>query len=92
MRTSVSAVEPSWKLSFKGEVGEVRGVYEMRRLEKWKWVEVGQIGGHERSIFSISWRKAQSGNEENGEGRGWLASVSGDGRINVWSIRVSYFS
>ena len=45
------------------------------------------VKGHERSIYSISWRKAPV--EEAGD-RGWLASVSGDGKINVWDVRVSF--
>lgn len=42
-------------------------------------------GDHERSIYSISWKKAPGDDKDD---RGWLASVSGDGKINVWDLRV----
>lgn len=42
------------------------------------------VRGHERSVYSISWRRAPEMKE--GE-KGWLASVSGDGKINVWDMR-----
>ena len=53
-------------------------------------MEKAVIEGHDRSIYSISWRKAPgTENEEKpGDDRGWLASASGDGRINVWDIQV----
>ena len=55
-----------------------------RRVEKYKWEEGLVVRGHDRSIYSISWGKGRAG-----EGSlGWLASVGGDGRINVWDIRV----
>ena len=60
-----------------------------KRVEKWKWEVVTVLRGHDRSIYSVSWRKADDGDSG---GRGWLASASGDGKINIWDIRVSTFA
>jgi len=41
------------------------------------------LKGHDRSVYSVSWGKGK-GLEEGS--LGWLASASGDGRINVWNM------
>ena len=53
-------------------------------------------GAHERSVYSISWGRGvvgRGGKEEEemgmGSDKGLLASTGGDGKINVWSIKVS---
>ncbi|EJD05550.1 WD40 repeat-like protein [Fomitiporia mediterranea MF3/22] len=62
-----------------------------RREDKWRWEQVAVLNGHERSVYSVSWTKSISDSgektEEDGSG-GYLASTGGDGRINVWHIRM----
>ncbi|KAI5121992.1 hypothetical protein M0805_001825 [Coniferiporia weirii] len=58
------------------------------RREKWRWEPVGVLTGHDRSVYSISWTKgANTGEDKDGESKGWLASTGGDGKINVWHMR-----
>ncbi|KAH8116080.1 WD40 repeat-like protein [Phellopilus nigrolimitatus] len=57
-----------------------------RRAETWRWEPAAVLEGcHARSVYSVSWGKRPGDKGENG---GWLASAGGDGRINVWDIRV----
>ena len=54
-------------------------------------------GAHERSVYSISWGRGVVGRRDDGDDektetgtdKGLLASTGGDGKINVWSIKVS---
>lgn len=53
-----------------------------QRVEKYKWELNSSLQGHDRSIYSISWAKGTEGT------LGRLASTGGDGKINVWELRV----
>ncbi len=53
-----------------------------QRVEKYKWELNTSLQGHDRSIYSISWAKGTD------DSLGWLASAGGDGKINVWELRV----
>jgi cytosolic iron-sulfur protein assembly protein CIAO1 len=44
------------------------------------------LGGHERSVYSISWGRGKGKAGEDEEYLGWLASVGGDGVIRVWEV------
>ncbi|KIJ30512.1 hypothetical protein M422DRAFT_61703 [Sphaerobolus stellatus SS14] len=49
--------------------------------QRWDCVKV--LKKHERSVYSITW-----GIGKGGEGSlGWIASTSGDGKINVWDVK-----
>jgi WD40 repeat protein len=45
---------------------------------------------HERTIYSLSWTSALAAIEDKGNEIGWIASVGGDGKLNVWRIQVRY--
>lgn len=49
-----------------------------------RWDCVNTLNGHERPVFSVTWGP---GGEGNGA-LGWVASASGDGKINVWELTV----
>jgi len=53
--------------------------------ERFRWEEVGQIeGAHERTIYSLDWKKG--GDKEEGGGLGRIVTGGGDGTINVFQI------
>lgn len=57
-----------------------------KRVGEHKWDCVLILSGHERSVYSVSWGLGKSQNEGS---LGWIASVGGDGKINVWELTVS---
>ncbi|KAJ8509401.1 hypothetical protein ONZ45_g8426 [Pleurotus djamor] len=54
-----------------------------KRVEQYKWECVLVIPGHDRSIYSISWGV---GNSKEEGSLGWIASVGGDGKLNIWEL------
>jgi WD40 repeat protein len=86
-----------WKRSGKGGNGA---------SDLFNWECASVLGGHERSVYSVSWGKGKGDDKKevkeekmdvDGESdsvkndlqnAGWLASVGGDGRINIWSMKV----
>ena len=58
-----------------------------KRVQEHRWECVHVIkDAHSRTIYTISWASG------NGAGLGWLASAGGDGRINVYELKVSSVS
>lgn len=54
-----------------------------KRVQEHKWECVHIIkDAHYRTIYTISWGPGQ------GDSLGWLASAGGDGRINVYELKV----
>jgi len=50
--------------------------------QRWDCIKI--LKEHDRAVYSITW-----GAGLGGEGSlGWIASAAGDGKINVWDIRV----
>lgn len=51
------------------------------------------LGGHERSVYSVSWGRGDptkaTGTDERGTYLGWLASAGGDGKIIIWELWVN---
>ena len=58
-----------------------------KRVEQHRWECVLTLKGHDRSIYSVSWGVGVGKAVE--ESLGWLASCGGDGKINIWQIKVS---
>ena len=59
-----------------------RTVRVWQRVDEARWETVLVLGGHERSIYSISWGVGS------GSGLGWLASTGSDGVVQVWEFSV----
>ncbi|KAF9476805.1 WD40 repeat-like protein [Pholiota conissans] len=58
-----------------------------KRIAEHKWECVLVLGGHERSVYSVSWcRGVRPAFTEEGTYLGWLASASGDGKVLVWEL------
>ena len=57
------------------------------------------LGGHERSVYSVSWGRGVQPSSSEVEGKrerekgylGWLASAGGDGSVLVWELWVRFF-
>jgi WD40 repeat protein len=67
-------------------------IWQRTALHKWESVLV--LGGHERSVYSVSWGRGihQPAGEKRDKGYlGWLASASGDGSVLVWELWVRVF-
>lgn len=53
--------------------------------ERYEWREVVKLEGvHERSVYSLDWKKGGKGEKEGGLGR--IATCAGDGRIRIWQV------
>ncbi|KAF8198622.1 WD40-repeat-containing domain protein [Pholiota molesta] len=61
-----------------------------KRIAEHKWECVLVLGGHERSVYSVSWgrgvRRSAPEDTEKGTYLGWLASAGGDGKVLVWEL------
>ena len=45
---------------------------------------------HDRTIYSISWGPSLETGQVGDAEIGWIASVGGDGKLNIWRIEVFY--
>ncbi|GAA5947800.1 hypothetical protein JCM3765_001089 [Sporobolomyces pararoseus] len=53
--------------------------------ERFEWKEVVRLEGiHERSVYSLDWKKG--GIEEKQGGLGRIATCAGDGKIRIWQV------
>lgn len=58
-------------------------------LAEHQWECVLVLGGHGRSVYSVSWGPGVPGSAKEGvKELGWLASTGGDGAIRVWEFSV----
>ena len=96
---SSSADDPGRSHSYLASCSQDCTVRIWQRTAQHKWECALVLGGHERSVYSVSWgRGVRPSSSSEVEGKrekgylGWLASAGGDGSVLIWELWVCFSS
>jgi len=93
-----NADDPGRSHSYLASCSQDCTVRIWQRTAQHKWECALVLGGHERSVYSVSWGRGVRPSSSEVEGKrekgylGWLASAGGDGSVLIWELWVCLFS
>ena len=97
--SGLNADDPGRSHSYLASCSQDCTVRIWQRTAQHKWECALVLGGHERSVYSVSWgRGVRPSSSSEVEGKrekgylGWLASAGGDGSVLIWELWVCFFS